>query len=208
MPLSPLLRGIGIGFAIAAPVGPIGLLCIRRSLRDGAMMGLATGLGAATADAVYGLVAAFGLGAITTLLLANTHLLRVAGGVLLSWLGLSGLRTAWRHRQTHAAEATARGVLAAYSSTFALTLANPATILSVLAVIAALSGPEGGVSGGAVLVGGVFLGSTLWWLILVGLVSALRRSLPDFVLRGIEITSALVLIGLGILATLSGLTAI
>ena len=208
MLLSPLLRGIGIGFASAAPVGPIGLLCIRRSLRDGALMGVATGLGAATADAVYGLVAAFGLGAITTLLLANTQLLRVTGGVLLLWLGLSGLRAAWRHQQARAAEVTARGVVAAYSSTFALTLANPATILSFLAVIAALSGPQGGVNGGVVLVGGVFLGSTLWWLILVGLVSALRSSLPDFVLRGIEFVSALVLIGFGLLAALSGLAVI
>ena len=208
MPLSSLLRGIGIGFAIAAPVGPIGLLCIRRALRDGAVMGLATGLGAATADAVYGLVAAFGLGAITTLLLANTNLLRVAGGVLLFWLGFTGLRAAWRNQPAQAAEVTARGVLGAYGSTFAFTLTNPMTILSFLAVIAALSGPEGGVSGGAVLVAGVFLGSALWWLILVGLVSVLRRSLPDVVLRGVEIVSALVLIGFGMLAVLSGLSAI
>lgn len=191
-----LWQGIGIGFAIAAPVGPIGLLCIRRTLSDGALTGLATGIGAATADAIYGLVAALGLGAISALLLSQADLLRALGGLLLIWLGVASLRRAARGRMARAAIPAGGGLIAAYATTVLLTLANPATILSFLGIIAAFSGTDA-VSGGLVLVGGVFLGSALWWLVLVGLVASLHHSLPDRILPWIEAASGLALLGFG-----------
>lgn len=207
MIIPPLLRGIGIGFVIAAPVGPIGLLCIRRTLRDGWPMGLATGLGAATADAVYGVVVAFGLGAISRFVLSNALPLHIGGGLLLIWLGVSGLRAAWSGAATRrqAAEVNAQGLLRAYAGTFALTLSNVATIFSFMAVLAALSGPNGGASGGLTLVAGVFLGSTIWWLVLVGLISALHRALPPKLVHGIELVAGALLCVFGLLVILSGL---
>jgi len=189
-------QGIGIGFAIAAPVGPIGMLCIRRTLSDGRLVGLATGLGAATADALYGLVAALGLGALTSLLLSHADLLRLAGGALLIWLGVAGLRRAARGAVAKAAPVSARGLISAYATTVALTLANPATILSFLGVIAALSGADA-LSGGMLLIAGVFVGSSAWWLLLVSAVGLLRHALPDRVLPWIEASSGLVLAGFG-----------
>jgi threonine/homoserine/homoserine lactone efflux protein len=199
--LPTILRGLGIGLAIAIPVGPVGLLCIRRTLRDGMAMGLATGLGAATADACYGLVVAFGLGAIQQRLLDTAAPLRLIGGVLLLWLAYAPLRSAWRGTvATSAAEIGTKHLAAAYASTVALTLSNPMTILSFIAVIAALATPAGGTGGGLALVSGVFLGSALWWLILSASVAALRHSLPNSVLHGLELVSGLALIGFGLFA--------
>ena len=207
MILPPLLRGIGIGFVIAAPVGPIGLLCIKRTLRDGWAFGLATGLGAATADAIYGVVVAFGIGVISRFVLSNTMPLHIAGGLLLIWLGVSGLRTALRKAapERKAAEVNAQGLLAAYGATFLLTLSNVATIFSFMAVLAALSGPDGGAGGGLTLVAGVFLGSTAWWLLLVGLITALHRALPPKLVHAIEVGAGVLLCVFGLLVILSGL---
>ena len=207
MILTPLLRGIGIGFVIAAPVGPIGLLCIKRTLRDGWPYGLATGLGAATADAVYGIVVAFGLGAISRFMLSNTMPLHIGGGLLLIWLGISGLRTALQKAapERKAAEVEAQGLISAYGATFLLTLSNVATIFSFMAVLAALSGPDGGTGGGLSLVAGVFLGSAIWWLVLVGLITALRSALPPKLVHAIEITAGALLCVFGLLVILSGL---
>ena len=205
MIIPPLLRGIGIGFVIAAPVGPIGLLCIRRTLRDGWQMGLATGLGAATADATYGLVVAFGIGAITRFLVSNTLALHIVGGLLLIVLGVFGLRAA-RHGAPHrVVEVTAQGLLKAYAATYLLTLSNVGTIFSFMAVIAAFSGPDSGAASGFELVAGVFLGSTSWWLVLVGVIARLHRALPPKLMHGIEIAAGILLCVFGVLVILSGL---
>ncbi|MGN6530073.1 MAG: LysE family transporter [Burkholderiaceae bacterium] len=202
MGLSTILQGAGIGFAIAAPVGPIGLLCIRRTLRDGPAAGLATGLGAATADGAYGLVAAGGLG-IAAWLLGHAAILGLAGAALLAWLGFGSLRGFLRRRDgaadAAAAELPAARISppAAFATTFALTIANPSTILSFVAVIAALgvSGPR---AAGAAwwLVAGVFAGSAAWWLILVAAVHFARRALPLQALRWIDLATAIVLLGM------------
>jgi threonine/homoserine/homoserine lactone efflux protein len=133
MPLSFLVKGLAIGFAIAAPVGPIGVLCIRRSLTDGQRIGLATGLGAATADAAYGAVAAFGLTAVSTFLVKQRMALGIIGGAFLCYLGL---RTWLSKPAEKPAEARGSGLASAYSSTLLLTLTNPTTILSFVAVFA------------------------------------------------------------------------
>ena len=165
-----------IGFSIAAPVGPIGVLCIRRTLADGRAAGLATGLGAATADAIYGCLAAFGLTALTAALVGGQMWIRLIGGAFLLYLGV---RTFLAKPSGSAAEARGSGLLSAYASTFLLTLTNPMTILSFVAVFAALglgtTHPEP--LSAAVLVLGVFVGSAVWWLTLSGGVSLFREPL-------------------------------
>ncbi|MEB3291342.1 MAG: LysE family transporter [Leptolyngbya sp.] len=160
-----VLKGMGMGLAIAAPVGPIGLLCIRRSLAQGRWMGLATGLGAATADGLYGGVAGFGLTAVSDRLLDQAWILQLGGGLFLGYLGWATARST---PATEAAAPTGRGLLGAYGSTLLLTLTNPATILSFLAIFAGLGlvSADSGPGKSLALVLGVFLGSALWWLCL------------------------------------------
>lgn len=167
------LQGILLGFSIAAPVGPIGILCIRRTLSGGMVQGLLSGLGAAAADACYGTVAAFGVTAVGNLLAAANGWLRLGGGLFLLYLGGAIFRS---QPATVATKTQKSGRLAAFAATFGLTLANPMTILSFAAMFAGLG--AAGVTPGRwqslQLVAGVFAGSLLWWLILAGLVSRLR----------------------------------
>lgn len=165
--------------AIAAPVGPIGVLCIRRTFAEGRAAGLATGLGAATADALYGAVAAFGLTAISGFLLSYRTALQLVGGVFLIALGL---RTFIARPAAGATKMRGRGLAQAYATTLALTLTNPATILSFLAVFAGAGLAKLGFHPGAAtaMVSGVFLGSAAWWLVLSGFVAHWRARHPDF----------------------------
>ncbi|MEK8036689.1 MAG: LysE family transporter, partial [candidate division NC10 bacterium] len=181
-----LLRGLVIGFSIAAPVGPIGVLCIRRTLADGRAVGFAAGLGAATADALYGAVAGFGLTVVSTALVGQQGWLRLVGGAFLCWLGA---RTFLARPGEAAAPATlGAGLAAAYASTLVLTLTNPMTILSFAAVFAGLGvGAAGaGYGAAAVLVLGVFAGSALWWLVLSGAVGLLRHRVTPRGLRWVN----------------------
>lgn len=190
------LKGLAVGFAIAAPVGPIGLLCIRRTLAGGWRLGLATGMGAATADMAYALVAAAGLTALTELLVGARQPLQFAGGAALIWLGLTFLGAeAPRER----ASAASTGLAAAYATTFLLTLANPATILSFAAVMAGL-GAMSASGKTVVLVAGVFIGSALWWLGLSTAVSLVRHRLPESVLVWINRGAGAAIMLCGILA--------
>ncbi|MGF1516745.1 MAG: LysE/ArgO family amino acid transporter [Nodosilinea sp.] len=165
MEIWTLIKGMGLGLAIAVPVGPIGLLCIRRSLTQGQRMGLVTGLGAATADGIYGCIAGFGLTAVADLLVGHTQAMQLLGGLFLCYLGFSTLRA---DPATAAAQVSGRGLWGAYISTLVLTLTNPATILSFIAIFAGLGLVGSSQSWGAslALVLGVFLGSALWWLCL------------------------------------------
>jgi len=210
------LRGLALGLGIAAPVGQIGVLCIRRTLADGRLVGLVSGLGAATADMLFGAVAAFGLTAVSAALTSQRVWFSLVGGVFLLYLGL---RTAIRvpppgTHGTHGTPHTAGSDVSAghdwrlggaYASTLGLTLTNPATILSFAAVFAGLglvSGARG--PGTAVaLVAGVFCGSALWWLILSTGVGLLRRRVGRRALRGINIVSGAVLTAFGVAALLS-----
>ena len=210
-------RGALVGFAIAAPVGPVGLLCIRRTFAHGPSTGLATGLGAATADALYGLVAALGVGAAASLLLEHATALRIAGGLLMLLLGGSSLRRARRAEgpggagdaalasAPASASATARGLLGAFGSTFMLTASSPMTILSFAGMLAALAPADGSLAGGLLLVAGVFGGSIAWWLLLVGGVSASRKALPPQALRWIEAVSGVALLGFACWSLATGL---
>jgi threonine/homoserine/homoserine lactone efflux protein len=169
-------RGLFLGFAIAAPVGPIGLLCIQRTLNQGRMVGLVSGLGAATADAIYGAIAAFGLSVIASFLVDQQQWLALAGGLFLCYLGA---RTILAAPAPAGAQADATGILGAYSSTLALTLTNPMTILAFVAIFAGagLAASTGDQWAAVTIVLGVFCGSAAWWLLLSTGVAFLRGSI-------------------------------
>jgi len=175
-----LLKGLALGVAIAAPVGPIGLLCIRRTLEHGPMMGFATGMGAAMADTVYGALAAFGVSAAIDFLQGNERFFQVIGGVVLLVVAYRTFmqRPAAEEAEAAAAPDAADG-LAGFMTGLTLTLTNPATIMAFIAIFAAfgLGGLE--FADACVLVFGVFLGSSSWWLALSSGVAAMRHRISD-----------------------------
>jgi threonine/homoserine/homoserine lactone efflux protein len=191
-------KGIIIGFSIAAPVGPIGALCIRRSLTGGSRAGLAVGLGAATADAAYGCVAAFGLTALSAFLVGHRFWLGFLGGMFLCYLGI---RTFLSQPAAVAAQAKGDGLLATYVSALFLTLTNPMTILSFVAVFAGFGlGATPDYSAASLLVWGVFLGSTVWWLFLSGVVGRLRARMNAIWMQRVNRVCGGVLLAFGVYA--------
>lgn len=193
------IRGLIIGFSIAAPVGPIGILCIRRTLSEGRASGFLSGLGAATADALYGCIAGFGLTMISTFLVDQRFWIQLVGGVFLLALGVKTLRSVPAER---AAAASGVGLAASYVSTLFLTLTNPMTILSFAGIFAALGVADtgGDLSAAARLVLGVFIGSASWWLILSGGVGLLREKLSAGVLSWTNRLSGVILLVFGAVA--------
>ncbi len=170
-----------IGLSIAAPVGPIGLLCIQRTLAHGMRIGFVSGLGAAVADGCYGAIGAFGLSALTQSFVALTTPLTFVGAGFLAWLGIQ----TWRAKPTTTpATADSRvgnpgtSAIRAFVSVLALTMMNPATILSFIAVFAALGGRSApDTAAASVMVLGVFFGSAAWWLTLALGISTLRHKI-------------------------------
>jgi threonine/homoserine/homoserine lactone efflux protein len=193
---STFLQALWIGLAIAAPVGPIGLLVIQRTLDHGRAVGLATGLGAAAADACYGAVGAFGVAMVMNALQAARVPLAIAGGALLLWL-------AWRSWSAMPAEraaevAAAPSLGSSFAATFALTLSNPATILSFIAIFGAMGARQAGPQSPWAplsMVLGVWIGSALWWLLLSAGVAQLRHRLDMRARRWVGRVSALLLAG-------------
>jgi threonine/homoserine/homoserine lactone efflux protein len=160
------LKGVAVGIVIAIPVGPVGILCMRRALFEGRIAGLVSGFGAATADAFFGVIAASGLTAVSDLLFDYRQWLRLAGAAFLVIAGVSAVRT-----PPPAGPPTPRrreSLLTDFASTFALTISNPVTIFVFLAVFAGLglAGASATLAGSFVLVAGVWIGSLLWWLAL------------------------------------------
>ena len=197
-----LMKGMIIGLSIAVPVGPIGILCIRRTLNKGRMTGFLSGLGAATADAFYGAVAGFGLTFLSNFLIGQQTWLRLIGGVVLCYLGI---RTFVSKPAEQGASVEGNSLWSAYFSTFFLTLTNPMTILFFAAVFAGLGVGSAGdhyVSAG-ILVLGVFIGSALWWLILSGFTGLLRGMFNVKRMQWLNRISGLIIIGFGLFAFLS-----
>lgn len=187
-----------IGLSIAAPVGPIGILCIRRTLAEGRFIGFVSGMGAATADATYGLIAALGLTAVTSLLTDErlTLVLRIAGGLFMLYLGYRTLISRPANKEA-TANNTRGGWLGAYLSIFALTLTNPMTILSFIGIFAGISGSGSARTpcSGLVMVAGIFCGSALWWLILSGGISLFReRVTPTWMLWINRLSGAIIVL--------------
>jgi threonine/homoserine/homoserine lactone efflux protein len=204
MELDFFIQGIVIGFSIAAPVGPIGVLCIRRTLAEGRATGLASGLGAATADALYGCVAAFGLTFISNILIGHRLWLRLGGGAFLICLGL---RTLLSRPVEQFASVTSNGLAGAYGSTFLLTLTNPMTILFFAGVMAGLGVDSAAhdYTSATVLVTGVFIGSALWWLTLSSGVSWLKWRVNTRTRTWINRTSGAIIIAFGVIALLQSM---
>lgn len=193
------LRAFVIGISIAAPVGPIGVLCIRRTLSNGKLAGFLSGMGAASADMVYGAIAAFGLTVITNLLVENAFWLQLVGGLFLLFLGV---KTFLEKPAEQAAQAKQGGFLSMVLSTFFLTLTNPLTILSFAAIFA---GTMLGKSMGSplVMVAGVFAGSASWWLALSLGVGLMRERLNQTHMMWINRISGTIIILFGIFALLT-----
>lgn len=199
--MSFFAQGFIIGFSIAAPVGPIGILCIRRSLCDGYWLGFLTGLGAASADAFYGLIAGFGLTIISNFLVSQQIELKLIGGLFLCYLGL---KTIFTQPVKEVEILSSKQGVSAYTSTFFLTLTNPMTILSFVAIFSGLGlGNKNHYSDAAILVLGVFLGSALWWFLLVSGVSVFRDKISTRTLQGVNRISGILIFGFGLAALFS-----
>lgn len=232
MPHELFLRGLAIGFAVAFALGPIGLLVIRRTIEHGWSYGLASGLGVATADAAYGAVAAFGLTAVTEILVGIDRPLGIIGGSALVVLSARGLRDALRERRPPASAVApdplepagpeairapddrgrrSRGGrvdhrVAAWATMVALTLTNPTTVLSFAALFASIGAGTSGAAGAAAVVAGVFAGSVAWWIVLTATVAGLRARLTAGIVRGLNVASALVIGAFGVVAIGLGIT--
>jgi threonine/homoserine/homoserine lactone efflux protein len=199
---------VGLGFTIAATVGPISLLVIRRTLAEGRMYGLASGLGVATADASYGAIAAFGLTAVTSLLVDGRRPLGIVGGAFLLWLAWQTLRSVPAAVADERLEARSRrDLVAAWASLFGLTLTNPMTILSFAALFVALGVTGGDLAGAALLTAGVWVGSALWWVILTFVVGRLRGRVTPRALRWVNVASGLLIGTFALIAIWSALVA-
>lgn len=201
MTLFFFLKGLILGFSIAAPVGPIGILCIRRTLAYGMTFGFVSGVGTATADAIYGAIAAFGLTAAARFLLDYQLYLKIIGGIYLLYLGINILMSKPSIATTQVHDTS---LSAAYISAFLLTLTNPMTILMFAAIFTGFG--IGGINGdyylSSTMVLGVFLGSLLWWLLLSGITTILRSTFDYRKLRYTNIGSGLIITGFGLVTLL------
>lgn len=194
------LKGFGVGFTVAAIIGPIGIMCIRRTLAEGPAVGFAIGLGAALADAVYGLIAGFGLTFIANFLISQQTLLQFFGGLFLMYLGA---HTFFAH-PTHAAHVSGTGLIGTAFSTFLLTLTNPVTIISFAAIFAGLGIEPTNYAAGIKLVSGVFCGSALWFGLLTTGLSFFRHRVTPHGLSLINKIAGAIIMGFGV-ASLGGI---
>jgi threonine/homoserine/homoserine lactone efflux protein len=200
-----LMRGIAIGLAVAIPVGPIALLCMRRTLERGFLVGFATGFGAAVADLFYSSLAAFGISAVESMLLEYRTALSLIGGIFL--LGLAA-RTATakspspdepESEAVRAARQKSRGIVSAAVSGFILTLTNPLTVLGFVAIFAGFGVGQGLTDVGRALslVLGVLGGSILWWMILTGVVARIRHFFAARTVHRVNVAAGAVIAGFG-----------
>lgn len=192
--MTPLfLKGLMFGFVLAATVGPMWMLCFRRTLASGTLAGFVSGMGIAVADAIYGAIAAFGLTVVSGFLLAQKFWLGLVGGAFLVYLGIRALAA-----NPSAGDDPAPpnpGLLRAFASTLGLTLANPPTILAFAAIFAGLGlGAHASYAAAAAVVAGVFVGSASWWVILALVAGRLRARLGTGLLRGLNIVSGIVIL--------------
>ncbi|HYK86289.1 MAG TPA: LysE family transporter [Ktedonobacteraceae bacterium] len=202
MDVSFFVRGLLIGLSIAATVGPMSMLCMQRTIHRGQLYGLISGLGIATADGVYGVIAGFGLTLITNFLVSQQLWIRLIGGVFLVYLGVKTLLTRPAER---AATAKADGFTGAYVSTFLLTMTNPLTILSFAAIFAGIGvgGANRSYVSATMVVLGVFLGSMLWWCLLTSGLSLLRGKFTARWLLWVNRISGLIIALFGVAALVS-----
>lgn len=187
------LKGLAFGFLLAATVGPMWVLCLRRTLAFGPLAGIASGMGIALADGFYGAVAAFGLTAISGFLLGHSFWIGLAGAAFLIYLGIRTLAAP----PVQAQGATEKKSLtASFFSTLGLTLTNPPTILAFAAIFAGLGlASSADYAAAGLIVAGVFLGSAAWWLILAATAARLRGRMGPRLMRGINRVSGASILG-------------
>jgi len=207
MNLFIFLQGLLLGFSIAAPVGPIGVLCIRRTLAEGRTAGFVSGLGAATADALYGSIAGFGLTIVSSFLIDQSHWLQLAGGVFLLYLGIKTFLAKPKETiETTSQLRKGRGIIGNYASTLLLTLTNPLTILSFIAIFAGLglgTNPSANFLSATFLVVGIFSGSAAWWFLLSSFTGLLRGKISHKILDWVNRVSGMIIFGFGLIALVS-----
>jgi threonine/homoserine/homoserine lactone efflux protein len=202
-----LIKGLIIGFSIAAPVGPIGVLTIKRTLTNGRTSGFVTGLGAAMADTVYGIIAAFGLTAISSFLLTQAFWIKLIGGLFLLYLGIKSFVNKPSNK---AATVNSKGLFHNFISTFFLTITSPATILSFVAIFAGLGlgTTNTAYTSSIAMVIGIGAGSALWWLILSSVVSIFQSKITTNRLVWVNRLSGLIIITFGLVALYSWISII
>lgn len=207
-------RGLVLGLMVAAPVGPIGLLCIRRTLQRGFVVGVATGLGAACADTLFGAVAALGVTAILEFMRHYDLYIRMIGGLALTF----GAWHAWHDRPVAAPEPVdlvgkvipiqrdflALNAVKGLVSGFAITLTNPVTLFAVLAVVASFSHVESRLDAITVITG-IGFGSSLWWLTLAGGVTLVRGLFSESRIILVNRITAVALAAIAVWAFVSGI---
>lgn len=197
-----IIQGVLIGFVVAVPVGPLGLLCINRALATGALCGLFSGLGVASADALAAALAALGISFVSSFFTDHQYWLRLAGGVFLCYLGWQIYGTKPKEQGT---PRNVNGLLNAYATTFFLTISNPVTILSFIAIYAGWHVPslQGRYFAAALLALGVFLGSALWWVSLFIGMTAFRSKFSLRTLGWVHRVSGVLILGFGVIVLLS-----
>ena len=192
------VQGLVLGFSIAAPVGVIGLLCINRTLKQGWLIGFVCGLGAATADSIYGCIAAFGLSYVTNFLVEQQLWFRLIGGTFMGYLGIKLMINKPKVIALPEQNITNTNLISAYLSTFFLTVTNPLTILSFSAIFASLGVVDSANS--FLLVLGVFFGSAFWWLILSSAVAWFRHKVTPQKLKLVNYFSGSIMICFALVA--------
>jgi threonine/homoserine/homoserine lactone efflux protein len=198
--MSFIIKGLIFGFSIAAPVGPIGILCIRKTLQFGRLSGLYSGLGAAFADMIYGIIAVFGLGIISKALLSNQFLLRLIGGAFLVYLGIKTFFS--KIKEANSEKIDNSSLFKDFITTFFLTITNPMTILSFIAIFAGLGVSEikENYFNAISLILGVFLGSAAWWLLLSEFVTLFRKKVEKKMMLWINRGAGIIIFLFGIFA--------
>jgi threonine/homoserine/homoserine lactone efflux protein len=192
-----VVKGAGIGFAVAAPVGPIGMLCIRTTLERGRVAGFAAGLGAALADAIFGAIGVLGITALSDVIEAERFWLELGGGIFVIAFGIHlGLK---KPVIQNGEDEIPVSVWADFLKTFLLTLANPSTILTFMAIFAGVPGAaQPQLALAWIIILGVFLGSAGWWLCLTTGVGIIRHKISERALHWMNWSAGLLLVAFGV----------
>ncbi|MBN8828607.1 MAG: LysE family translocator [Sphingobacteriia bacterium] len=198
-------KSLLIGFAIAAPVGPIGVLCIKNSLNRGAKLGLVTGLGAAVADSIYGVIAGAGLTALTNFFINHVSYIHILGGSFLIYLAYKEFKSKPANINSPVNSSNNKTMLETFFSSLILTLTNPITIISFLSLYAVITNDVLNLSSILAVMTGIFVGSMIWWIILTTLTCRSKKFLPENFLNKIKYFSAAILFGFGIYSFLKEL---
>jgi len=198
------LKGFFIGLSIAAPVGPIGVLCIRRTLSSGRLFGFVTGLGAAITDFIYAFIGGFGLTLISGFLVSKQDIFRLIGGLFIIYLGYKIFASKPSDGNLSLTE---KSLGAAFLSAFIVAITNPIAIIYYISVFAGLGvvALENDYHSSAILVAGVFMGSTLWWFLLSQGVGLIKNKITNRSLQLVNRLSGMAIAGFGIFAIWSAI---